>query len=102
MLLESRGSLIVRRLCVLLGAERVFREMAAILMEEANVEFASACHAASPMVRRRSPSLLRRRHDPGAQPHTAHRRRGASMSRAAVGDPDVELCRHRLPTYALH
>lgn len=40
MLLESRGSLIVRRLCVLLGAERVFREMAAILMEESNVEFA--------------------------------------------------------------
>lgn len=43
MLLESRGSLIVRRLCVLLGAERVFREMAAILMEEANMEFAGAC-----------------------------------------------------------
>jgi vacuole morphology and inheritance protein 14 len=42
MLLESRGSLIVRRLCVLLGAERVFREMAAILMEESNVEFAGA------------------------------------------------------------
>ena len=42
MLLESRGSLIVRRLCVLLGAERVFREMAGILMEEANIEFAGA------------------------------------------------------------
>jgi hypothetical protein len=40
MLLESRGSLIVRRLCVLLGAERVFRELAAILMEEGNLQFA--------------------------------------------------------------
>ena len=42
MLLESRGSLIVRRLCVLLGAERVFREMAGILMEEGNLQFAGA------------------------------------------------------------
>jgi vacuole morphology and inheritance protein 14 len=40
MLLESRGSFIVRRLCVLLGAERVFREMAGILMEESNIQFA--------------------------------------------------------------
>jgi vacuole morphology and inheritance protein 14 len=40
MLLESRGSLIVRRLCVLLGAERVFRELAAFLMEESNLQFA--------------------------------------------------------------
>lgn len=39
-LLEFRGSLIVRRLCVLLGAERVFREAASILMEESNMEFA--------------------------------------------------------------
>ncbi len=43
MLLESRGSFIVRRLCVLLGAERVFREMASILMEEGNLQFAGAC-----------------------------------------------------------
>ena len=42
MLLESRGSLIIRRLCVLLGAERVFRDMAAILMEESNLQFAGA------------------------------------------------------------
>jgi hypothetical protein len=42
MLLESRGSFIVRRLCVLLGAERVFREMAGILMEESNMQFAGA------------------------------------------------------------
>lgn len=39
MLLETRGSLIVRRLCVLLGAERVYREMASILMEENSAQF---------------------------------------------------------------
>jgi len=38
-LLESRGSLTVRRLCMLLGAERVFREMAAILAESEDLQF---------------------------------------------------------------
>ena len=40
-LLESRGSLTVRRLCVLLGAERVFREMAALLADEADSQFSA-------------------------------------------------------------
>jgi len=38
-LLESRGSLTVRRLCLLLGAERVFREMAAILADSDDLDF---------------------------------------------------------------
>lgn len=38
-LLESRGSLVIRRLCVLLGAERVFRELAAILAEMKDLQF---------------------------------------------------------------
>ena len=40
-LLEARGSLVIRRLCVLLGAERVFREMAANLAEPQDQEFTS-------------------------------------------------------------
>ncbi len=39
-LLESRGSLVIRRLCVLLGAERVFREMAVILADSKDLHFA--------------------------------------------------------------
>lgn len=41
-LLEARGSLVIRRLCVILGAERVFREMAANLAEPQDYEFTSA------------------------------------------------------------
>lgn len=40
-LLEKRGALIVRRLCVLLGAERVYREFSTILKDEDDLEFAS-------------------------------------------------------------
>ncbi|KAE8728539.1 Protein VAC14-like protein [Hibiscus syriacus] len=39
-LLERRGPLIIRRLCVLLGAERVYRELSTILEEEADLDFA--------------------------------------------------------------
>ncbi|KOM45978.1 hypothetical protein LR48_Vigan06g128400 [Vigna angularis] len=40
-LLEKRGALIIRRLCVLLNAERVYRELSAILEGESDLEFAS-------------------------------------------------------------
>ncbi|KAK8613890.1 hypothetical protein V6N13_101644 [Hibiscus sabdariffa] len=39
-LLERRGPLIIRRLCVLLGAERVYCELSTILEEEADLDFA--------------------------------------------------------------
>ncbi|KAL6350838.1 hypothetical protein AAG906_031424 [Vitis piasezkii] len=40
-LLEKRGALIIRRLCVLLDAERVYRELSMILEGEADLDFAS-------------------------------------------------------------
>uniref|UniRef100_A0A1D1ZJJ1 Protein VAC14 n=1 Tax=Anthurium amnicola TaxID=1678845 RepID=A0A1D1ZJJ1_9ARAE len=40
-LLEKRGALIVRRLCVLLDAERVYREFSGILKGEGDLDFAS-------------------------------------------------------------
>ncbi|CAM0872065.1 unnamed protein product [Alopecurus aequalis] len=40
-LLEKRGALIVRRLCVLLGAEKVYREFSTILEKEVDLDFAS-------------------------------------------------------------
>ncbi|KAK6931636.1 Vacuolar protein 14, C-terminal Fig4-binding domain [Dillenia turbinata] len=39
-LLEKRGALIIRRLCVLLDAERVYRELSMILEGEADLDFA--------------------------------------------------------------
>ncbi|KAK4264056.1 hypothetical protein QN277_029396 [Acacia crassicarpa] len=40
-LLEKRGALIIRRLCVLLDAERVYRELSTILEAESDLDFAS-------------------------------------------------------------
>ncbi|KAM7271617.1 hypothetical protein ACFE04_030831 [Oxalis oulophora] len=40
-LLEKRGTLIICRLCVLLNAERVYREFSTILVDESDLEFAS-------------------------------------------------------------
>ncbi|AET05418.2 vacuolar 14 Fab1-binding region protein [Medicago truncatula] len=40
-LLEKRGALIIRRLCVLLNAERVYRELSTILEGESDLNFAS-------------------------------------------------------------
>ncbi|KAG6759502.1 hypothetical protein POTOM_035983 [Populus tomentosa] len=40
-LLEKRGALIIRRLCVLLDAERVYRKLSTILEGEADLDFAS-------------------------------------------------------------
>jgi hypothetical protein len=36
-----RGALIVRRLCVLLGAEKIYREFSTILENEVDLDFAS-------------------------------------------------------------
>lgn len=38
---SRRGALIIRRLCVLLDAERVYRELSTILEGEADLDFAS-------------------------------------------------------------
>ena len=78
MLLESRGSLIVRRLCVLLGAERVFREMAGILMEEANIEFAGACLELRTVGDELLSFMLYRCDDTGTESYIAHRLGGAA------------------------
>ncbi|XP_051144677.1 protein VAC14 homolog [Andrographis paniculata] len=40
-LLKKRGALIIRRLCVLLDAETVYRKLSSILQTESNLEFAS-------------------------------------------------------------
>ncbi|KAK9748649.1 hypothetical protein RND81_02G071900 [Saponaria officinalis] len=40
-LLEKRGALIIRRLCVLLGAQTVYRELSVILEKESDLDFAS-------------------------------------------------------------
>ncbi|KAG6405522.1 hypothetical protein SASPL_133112 [Salvia splendens] len=40
-LLEKRGALIIRRLCVLLDAERVYRKLSTILQGEPELDFAS-------------------------------------------------------------
>lgn len=39
--LSRRGALIIRQLCVLLNAERVYRELSTILEGESDLEFAS-------------------------------------------------------------
>jgi vacuole morphology and inheritance protein 14 len=44
-----RGALIVRRLCVLLGAEKVYREFSTILESEANLDFASVMVQVCPL-----------------------------------------------------
>jgi vacuole morphology and inheritance protein 14 len=38
---SRRGPLVVRRLCVLLGAERVYREFSIILGNESDLDFAA-------------------------------------------------------------
>ncbi|XP_057528713.1 protein VAC14 homolog isoform X1 [Amaranthus tricolor] len=40
-LLEKRGALIIRRLCILLGAQTVYHEFSSILEKEPNLDFAS-------------------------------------------------------------
>ncbi|XP_074327309.1 glyceraldehyde-3-phosphate dehydrogenase, cytosolic-like [Apium graveolens] len=45
-LLEKRGALIIRQLCVLLDAERVYRELSTILEGESDLDFASIMSSA--------------------------------------------------------
>ncbi|ESQ33147.1 hypothetical protein EUTSA_v10003708mg [Eutrema salsugineum] len=60
-LLERRGALIVRRLCVLLDAERVYRELSTILEGEDNLEFASTMVQALNLILLTSPELSKLR-----------------------------------------
>ncbi|KAH7652853.1 Vacuole morphology and inheritance protein 14 [Dioscorea alata] len=56
-LLEKRGALIVRRLCVLLDAERVYREFSTILEGEHDLDFASTMVQALNLILLTSPEL---------------------------------------------
>ncbi|KFK33392.1 hypothetical protein AALP_AA5G006900 [Arabis alpina] len=60
-LLERRGALIVRRLCVLLDAERVYRELSTILEGEDNLDFASTMVQALNLILLTSPELSKLR-----------------------------------------
>ncbi|KAJ0228862.1 Protein VAC14 [Hirschfeldia incana] len=60
-LLERRGALIVRRLCVLLDAERVYRELSTILEGEDNLDFASTMVQALNLILITSPELSKLR-----------------------------------------
>ncbi|ONK61345.1 uncharacterized protein A4U43_C08F28900 [Asparagus officinalis] len=57
LLLEKRGALIVRRLCVLLDAERVYREFSMILEGEDDLGFASIMVQALNLILLTSPEL---------------------------------------------
>ncbi|KAG0581788.1 hypothetical protein M758_3G007100 [Ceratodon purpureus] len=56
-LLERRGTLALRRLCQLLGAERVYRELATILEGEADLEFATIMVQALNLILLTAPEL---------------------------------------------
>jgi vacuole morphology and inheritance protein 14 len=60
-LLERRGALIVRRMCVLLDAERVYRELSTILEGEDNLDFASTMVQALNLILLTSPELSKLR-----------------------------------------
>lgn len=57
-LLEKRGTLILRSLCVLLNAERIYRELATILEGEADLEFATIIIQALNLILLTAPELL--------------------------------------------
>ncbi|XP_057963324.1 protein VAC14 homolog isoform X1 [Malania oleifera] len=57
-LLEKRGALIIRRLCVLLDAERVYRELSMILEKEDDLDFASIMVQALNLILLTSSELL--------------------------------------------
>ncbi|CAL0313815.1 unnamed protein product [Lupinus luteus] len=56
-LLEKRGALIIRRLCVLLNAERVYRELSTILERESDLDFSSLMVQALNLILLTSPEL---------------------------------------------
>ncbi|CAH8384216.1 unnamed protein product [Eruca vesicaria subsp. sativa] len=60
-LLERRGAIIVRRLCVLLDAERVYRELSTILEGEDNLDFASTMVQALNLILLTAPELSKLR-----------------------------------------
>eukprot|EP00252_Welwitschia_mirabilis_P027211 TRINITY_DN9274_c0_g1_i2.p1 TRINITY_DN9274_c0_g1~~TRINITY_DN9274_c0_g1_i2.p1 ORF type:complete len:525 (-),score=101.69 TRINITY_DN9274_c0_g1_i2:536-2110(-) len=60
-LLEKRGTLIIRKLCVLLDAERVYRELSTILEGEADLEFAAVMVQALNLILLTSPELSKLR-----------------------------------------
>ncbi|XP_010554404.1 PREDICTED: protein VAC14 homolog [Tarenaya hassleriana] len=60
-LLERRGALIIRRLCVLLDAERVYRELSNILEGESELDFASTMVQALNLILLTSPELSKLR-----------------------------------------
>uniref|UniRef100_A0A3Q7FZA7 EF-hand domain-containing protein n=2 Tax=Solanum lycopersicum TaxID=4081 RepID=A0A3Q7FZA7_SOLLC len=62
-LLEKRGALIIRRLCVLLNAERVYRELSTILEGESDLDFASVMVQALNLILLTSPELSDLRED---------------------------------------
>ncbi|KAG5608419.1 hypothetical protein H5410_019700 [Solanum commersonii] len=62
-LLEKRGALIIRRLCVLLNAERVYRELSTILEAESDLDFASVMVQALNLILLTSPELSDLRED---------------------------------------
>ncbi|GFZ15837.1 ARM repeat superfamily protein [Actinidia rufa] len=61
-LLEKRGALIIRRLCVLLDAERVYRELSTILEGECELDFASIMVQALNLILLTSSELAGLRH----------------------------------------
>lgn len=56
-LLESRGSLIIRQLCLNLNTERIYRTFAEILEKEEDLEFASVMVQKLNMILITSPEL---------------------------------------------
>eukprot|EP01018_Ginkgo_biloba_P020691 Gb_18820 [translate_table: standard] len=57
-LLEKRGTLMLRRLCVLLDAECVYREFSSILEEEAHLDFAKVMVQALNLILFTAPELV--------------------------------------------
>lgn len=86
-LLETRGSLIIRQLCLDLNAERIYRTLAEILEREEDLEFAASmvqkCAALRPHL-----LPLRPRLTPASAPfaqaqhHPYHERRAAGLPQA--------------------
>jgi hypothetical protein len=110
-LIQKGGSLVIRRLCAAMGAEKVFREFASVLDQEQDLVFAStmvqvswfglvsfgwlagwvgnwSCLPYSPL-HIHSPSgppppPPQKTHPPGPQPHPPHGLRGEGAPRPAA------------------
>ena len=86
-LLETRGSLIVRKLCVLLSAKPIYISLAAVLEATDDHEFAAIMARQRARARSREPSCtcvtFRSLAGANAQPHFAHRARARRAARRA-------------------